>query len=80
MPRLFLLDGTALAYRSHYALARSGLTRTDGKPTGATYGFTIDDGRPTASALGFDGSRVSRRLGALDPRSVSLAQGPRPER
>ena len=41
MPRLFLLDGTALAYRSHYALARSGLTTADGKPTGATYGFTM---------------------------------------
>ena len=41
MPRLFLLDGTALAYRSHFALARSGLSRTDGRPTGATYGFTM---------------------------------------
>jgi DNA polymerase-1 len=41
MPRLFLLDGTALAYRSHFALARSGLTRADGTPTGATYGFTM---------------------------------------
>ena len=41
MPRLFLLDGTALAYRSHFALARSGLTSTDGRPTGATYGFTM---------------------------------------
>lgn len=41
MPRLFLLDGTALAYRSHFALARSGLTNPQGKPTGATYGFTM---------------------------------------
>ena len=40
MSRLFLLDGTALAYRSHYALSRSGLTDADGNPTGATYGFT----------------------------------------
>ena len=40
MPRLFLLDGTALAYRSHFALSRSGLTDADGNPTGATYGFT----------------------------------------
>jgi DNA polymerase-1 len=39
--RLFLLDGTALAYRSHFALARSGLATTDGIPTGATYGFTM---------------------------------------
>ncbi len=41
MPRLFLLDGTALAYRSHFALARSNLARADGTPTGATYGFTM---------------------------------------
>jgi len=39
--RLFLLDGTALAYRSHFALARSGLSTADGMPTGATYGFTM---------------------------------------
>ncbi|MFT7677354.1 MAG: DNA polymerase-1 [Planctomycetota bacterium] len=41
MPRLFLLDGTALAYRAHFALARSGLSTPEGKPTGATYGFTM---------------------------------------
>ncbi len=41
MKRLFLLDGTALAYRAHFALARSGLSTTDGVPTGATYGFTM---------------------------------------
>lgn len=39
--RLFLLDGTALAFRSHFAFARSGLTSTDGTPTGATLGFTM---------------------------------------
>ncbi len=41
MTRLFLLDGTALAYRSHFALARSGLTTLAGQPIGATYGFTM---------------------------------------
>ena len=41
MPRLFLLDGTALAYRAHFALAGSRLSRADGRPTGATYGFTM---------------------------------------
>jgi len=39
--RLFLLDGTALAFRSHFAFARSGLTSAAGKPTGATFGFTM---------------------------------------
>lgn len=41
MGRLFLFDGTAVAYRSHFAMMRSGLTSPDGRPTGATYGFTM---------------------------------------
>ncbi|MGH7150766.1 MAG: hypothetical protein ACREIU_08715, partial [Planctomycetota bacterium] len=40
--RLFLLDGTALAYRAHFALSRSTrLTSKSGKPTGAIYGFLL---------------------------------------
>ena len=41
MTRIFLLDGTAICYRAHFAMARSGLTTTEGLPTGATYGFTM---------------------------------------
>jgi len=40
--RLFLIDGTALAYRSFFAFAnspRTQLTTSTGHPTGATYGF-----------------------------------------
>ncbi|MFN0244146.1 MAG: DNA polymerase I [Planctomycetota bacterium] len=60
MPRIFLLDGTALAYRSHFALARSGLTAPDGRPTGATYGFTmtlrriLENEQPDLVAVAFD--------------------------
>ncbi len=60
MPRLFLLDGTALAYRSHFALSRSGLTDADGNPTGATYGFTttlrriLEVEKPERIAVAFD--------------------------
>ena len=60
MPRLFLLDGTALAYRSHHALAQSGLTDPEGKPTGATYGFTttlrriLEQEQPDLVAVAFD--------------------------
>lgn len=60
MKRLFLLDGTALAYRAHFAMARSGLTTTDGRPTGATYGFTmtlrriIEQEKPDLIAVAFD--------------------------
>jgi DNA polymerase-1 len=60
MPRLFLLDGTALAYRAHFALARSGLRTADGRPTGATYGFTmtlrriLEQEQPDLIAVAFD--------------------------
>ena len=38
--RLFLVDGTALAYRSFHALARMRMTDRTGRPTGAVFGFT----------------------------------------
>jgi len=60
MPRLFLLDGTALAYRAHFALMGSRLATADGKPTGATYGFTttlrriLEEEQPDLVAVALD--------------------------
>jgi len=60
MARLFLLDGTALAFRSHYAFARSQLMAADGTPTGATYGFTtalrriLEEEEPDLIAVALD--------------------------
>jgi DNA polymerase-1 len=60
MSRLFLLDGTALAYRAHFALFRSGLTDPDGRPTGAVFGFTktlrslLEKEKPDLIAVAFD--------------------------
>jgi DNA polymerase-1 len=60
MPRLFLLDGTALAYRSHFALMRSSLTTPEGTPCGATYGFALtlnkilESEQPDRVAIAFD--------------------------
>ncbi len=60
MPRLFLIDGTALAYRSHFALQRSGLSTPKGEPCGATYAFAqtlkrlIDVEKPDRIAVAFD--------------------------
>ena len=60
MARTFLLDGTALAYRSHFAFSRSGLSTADGRATGATYGFTmalrrvLRDESPDKIAVAFD--------------------------
>ncbi|MCK6448013.1 MAG: DNA polymerase I [Planctomycetes bacterium] len=58
MARLFLLDGTALAYRSHFAIPN--LTNPEGKPSGATYGFTmtlrriLENEKPELIAVAFD--------------------------
>ncbi len=66
MTRLFLIDGTALAYRSFFAFAsgtRGGLTKKDGTPTGAVYGFVqtlrslLEREKPDVVALSFDGAR-----------------------
>jgi DNA polymerase-1 len=60
MPRIFLLDGTALAYRSHFALQSTGLTTPQGKPCGATYGFALtlrkilEQEAPERIAVAFD--------------------------
>jgi len=58
--RLFLLDGTALAYRAFHGMARSRLTDRRGRPTGAVYGFTatllrlLREERPDHLAVAFD--------------------------
>src|SRR5262245_18996370 len=67
MPRLFLLDGTALAYRAHFALAGSRLATADGKPTGATYGFTmtlrriLEEAEPDFVAVALDAKGTTFR-------------------
>lgn len=38
--KLFLIDGTALAYRSYFAMIKSNLRNAEGIPTGAIYGFS----------------------------------------
>ncbi|MBO8129993.1 MAG: DNA polymerase I [Candidatus Marinimicrobia bacterium] len=37
--RLFIVDGSALAYRCHFAMMKNRLTTSKGMPTGATYAF-----------------------------------------
>ncbi|MCX6641735.1 MAG: DNA polymerase I [bacterium] len=41
MATLYLIDGSALAYRSHFAFARNPLTSPGGKPIGATFGVAL---------------------------------------
>jgi DNA polymerase I len=60
MASLYLLDGTALAFRAHFAFAASGLLTAAGQPTGATFGFAmtlkrlIEKERPDKIAVAFD--------------------------
>jgi DNA polymerase-1 len=64
--RLFLIDGSALAYRSFFAFQGTGrapLQTTSGHPTAATYGFCmtlralLEREQPDAVAIAFDGPR-----------------------
>lgn len=57
---LVLVDGSSLAFRSFFALFKSGLRRQDGRPTWAVYGFfnslfdVIEKQRPHGLAVCFD--------------------------
>ncbi len=57
---LFLLDGMALAYRSHFAFINSNLRNSEGIPTGPILGFAntleklLDKEQPTHIAVAWD--------------------------
>ena len=65
--RLFLLDGMALAYRAHFALARSPRFTSGGQCTSAVFGLTnalfdlIGREKPTHIALAFDTPEPTQR-------------------
>ena len=60
MPRLVLIDGSAVAYRSYFAFIRNPLINSRGENTGAVFGFVnslnkiIKDFRPDYVAVVFD--------------------------
>ncbi len=69
-PRLVLIDGHALAYRTYFALTRAGdgsrwITKS-GEPTAGTYGFTsvlfrlLEQEAPEYLAISFDTGRTFR--------------------
>ena len=63
----FLVDGTALAYRSHFAFISSPLTNSRGEQTSATFGYVrtllqlLKEEQPTGIAVAFDVSRETFR-------------------
>jgi len=74
--RLFLIDGTALAYRSFFAFQGTGrmpLATSTGHPTAATYGFCmtlralIEREKPDAIGIAFDGPRADLARTAVYP-------------
>ncbi len=65
--RLFLIDGTALAYRSYFAFIRNPLINSKGENTSASYAFTntllklIREERPEYIAVAFDTGKPTFR-------------------
>ena len=59
-PRLFILDGMALAYRSYFAFISAPLRNSRGENTSAIFGFVntllkiLDDDKPEYIAVAFD--------------------------
>lgn len=81
--RLFLIDGTALAYRSFFAFqgsSRTTLTTSQGHPTAATFGFIntlrslLQREQPDAIAIAFDGPRADLYRTAIYPEYKSTRQ------
>jgi DNA polymerase-1 len=66
-PRLFLLDGMALAYRAHFAFIRSPLTNAQGVETSAVFGFLgaldriLEEEAPEEIVVVFDGQEDTFR-------------------
>ncbi len=67
MKTLYLIDGMALAYRSHFALIRSPIHTSKGFNTSAIYGFTaavielLTNRKPTHLAIVFDTDAPTER-------------------
>src|ERR1044071_981474 len=65
--RLFLLDGMALVFRSHFALIARPIFTSKGVNTSALYGFTqtllqiLNEQKPTHTAVVFDTDAPTQR-------------------
>ena len=64
MAKVLLVDGPAIAYRSHYGLAKANLTTVGGQSTAATYGYVttllklLRDESPDYTCVAFDLSLI----------------------
>ena len=80
--RWLLVDGFNLAFRSHYAMERSGLSRPDGFPTGALHGWiralwALEDAeKPARTVVFFDLGGSDRHLAAHPEYKAQRAETP----
>ena len=64
---IYLIDGSAVAYRSYFAMEKSGLTNSEGMPTGACYAFVnslfslLNSQKPDYITIFFDGPEKTFR-------------------
>jgi DNA polymerase I len=81
--KVYLVDAMALAYRSHFAMLRSGLRNADGMATGSIFGFAntlvkiIDQDKPSHLAVVWDTHAPTFRH-QMDP-SYKANRPPQPE-
>jgi len=81
-PTVCLIDGTALAYRSHYAFIRRPLTNSSGADVSALYGFTdkllqlLDELRPDYVAVAFDTPEPTFRHQAYEEYKATRDEAP----
>ncbi len=65
--KILLIDGPAIAYRSHFALAKANLTTSSGRSTAATFGYTnallklLRDEQPDYICVAFDTEKPTYR-------------------
>jgi DNA polymerase I len=80
--RLFLIDGTALAYRSFFAFLRDPLRNSQGMNTSAVYGFTrdllrvLDEEQPERVAVIFDVGKKTFRHERFEDYKATRARMP----
>ena len=64
---IYLIDGSAIAYRAYYAMEQTHLTNSEGMPTGACYAFVntmfnlINEQKPDYVTIFFDGPEKTFR-------------------
>lgn len=83
---LILIDGHALAYRMYFALERTGMKTTTGRPTWAVYGFfkaildLLKNVKPDAIAVSFDCGRETFRTKEYSEYKANRSSMPDPLR